>query len=270
MMLPAARQSAIVSRARADGTVKVTDLAPDLGVSEMTIRRDIESLVDEGLLQRVHGGATLPGMLATEEPGFDRKLSREEHEKEAIARAALCLVQPGSAIGLSAGTTTWRLAKLLAVTPGLTIVTNSIQLASLFYHSAPDTSGSTSVILTGGARTPSDALVGPIAISALRQLHLDVLFMGVHGMEAGVGYTTPNMLEAETNRAFMASARTVAVLADHGKWGTVGMSTIAPLASADILVTDDRLPARARETLETEGVDVRLATPKRPPRGSRA
>lgn len=261
MMLAAGRQSAIVSRARENGTVRVRELAGILNVSEMTIRRDIEALVEEGLLDRVHGGAKLPGGLSTDEPGFERKLAREEPEKEAIAREALKLVQPGAAIGMSAGTTTWRLAQLLVTHHDLTIVTNSVQIASVFYGQAAEGSHSIHVILTGGERTPSDALVGPIAISALAQLNLDTLFLGVHGMDEGVGFNTPNLLEAETDRAFVAAARRIVVLADHTKWGTIGMSTIAQLDDASVVITDDGISPHAREVLAGRSGELRLVTP---------
>jgi DeoR family glycerol-3-phosphate regulon repressor len=263
-MLAAARQSAIATRARENGTVRVAELASLLNVSEMTIRRDIDVLVSDGLLDRVHGGAKISGGLSTDEPGFELKLARQEYEKEAIAREALSLVEPGSAIGLSAGTTTWRLAKLLATHPQLTVVTNSVQIASVFYNQAAESGGAANVILTGGEHTPSDALVGPIAISALRQLHLDTLFLGVHGMDDGVGFTTPNLLEAEANRAFVASARRTVVLADHTKWGTVGMSTIAQLSDASVVITDTGLPQHARESLEAHAGQLRLVAPDYP------
>ena len=80
------------------------------------------------------------------------------------------------------------------------------------------------MILTGGVRTPSDALVGPVAVATIRSLHVDMLFMGVHGADAKAGLTTPNLMEAETNRAFTDSARHLVVLADHTKWGIVGLS----------------------------------------------
>lgn len=242
------------------GIVRISELSSMLGVSDMTVRRDIDVLAGAGLVQKVHGGAKVPGSLRTDEPGFEKKSVREEAEKSAIAREALSFVTPGSAIGLSAGTTTWALAKLLRPIEGLTIVTNSIQVADVFYRAAARKDGSrTSVILTGGERTPSDALVGPIAISALSQLHLDVLFMGVHGFEAKAGFTTPNLLEAETDRAFVATARSIIVLADHTKWGTVGMSTIAKLTDVDALVTDDAMPQDARETLSGMIHEVRFA-----------
>ncbi len=259
-MLAAARHSEIIARVRDHGVVRITDLSRMLGVSDMTVRRDIDTLSEAGLVQKVHGGAKVPGSLRTDEPGFEKKSMREETEKSAIAREALSFITPGSAIGLSAGTTTWTLAKSLRAIDGLTIVTNSIQIAEVFYRATNRKDGNrSSVILTGGERTPSDALVGPIAISALSQLHLDVLFLGVHGVEASAGFTTPNLLEAETNRAFAATARTVVVLADHTKWGTVGMSTIARLSDVDALVTDDAMPPDARETLRGLIREVRFA-----------
>ncbi|HWL96582.1 MAG TPA: hypothetical protein VNP20_04505, partial [Nocardioidaceae bacterium] len=119
--------------------------------------------------------------------------------------------------------------------PNLTVVTNSVRVAEVLHTTGPQ---SANVVLTGGVRTPSDALVGPIAVSSLQMLHLDVVFLGVHGMDARAGFTTPNLLEAETNRAFVAAARR---LADHTKWATVGISTIARLDEADFVVTGDGL-----------------------------
>ena len=84
---------------------------------------------------------------------------------------------------------------------------------------------------------------------AVRSMHVDLLFMGVHGMDDRGGFTTPNLLEAETNRALLRSAQQLVVVADHTKWGIVGLSTIAELGQADVLVTDDGLPEDARATL---------------------
>ena len=83
------------------------------------------------------------------------------------------------------------------------------------------------MLLTGGLRTPSDALVGPVAITALRSLHVDAVFLGVHGMDERAGFSTPNLLEAETNRAMIRSGRRLVVLTDSSKWGVVGLSSMA-------------------------------------------
>ncbi|PTA44449.1 DeoR/GlpR family DNA-binding transcription regulator [Micromonospora sp. RP3T] len=246
-MLARQRQTAILERVRAAGGVRVTELAAEFGVSDMTIRRDLETLHDQGLLAKVHGGATLAGPGSTDEPGFRAKSVRQAAEKAAIADHAARLVRPGAAIALSAGTTTAALARRLVDVPGLTVVTNSLPVAEILHVGGrPDQT----VVLTGGVRTPSDALVGPLAVAAVAALHLDLLFLGVHGISERAGFTTPNLMEADTNRALVAAADGLVVLADHTKWGTVGISSIVGLDAADVLVTDDRLTPDARGVLE--------------------
>jgi DeoR/GlpR family transcriptional regulator of sugar metabolism len=186
------------------------------------------------------------GSGSTEEPGFDAKSVRQCDEKAVIAERAAALVEPGTAVALSAGTTTAALAALLVDVPGLTVVTNSIPVADALYHSGRNDH---TVVLTGGIRTPSDALAGPVAEAAITSLNVDMLFLGVHGMSPRTGFTTPNLTEAGTNRLLVAAARRLVVLADHTKWETVGIATIAPLEAADVLITDSGLPAEARMQL---------------------
>src|SRR6266849_4430626 len=233
-MLARHRQSLILEDIRRTGSARVSDLTQRLGVSDMTIRRDLEVLARSGLVEKVHGGAVLPGAPRSHEPGFEAKSSLEQPAKAAIAHAAASLVTPGSAIGLSAGTTTFALAEQLLGIAGLTIVTNSVRVMSLF---------------TDGARTPSDALVGPVADLTIRSLHLDTLFLGCHGIDPTAGLTTPNLAEAETNRAFVKAARKVTVVADHTKWGIVGLSSFADLDDVDTLIADSGLPDEARTAL---------------------
>ncbi|WP_031166430.1 DeoR/GlpR family DNA-binding transcription regulator, partial [Streptosporangium roseum] len=248
-MLAQQRQQAILERVRGSGGVRVADLVRELGVSDMTIRRDLEVLAERGLVEKVHGGATAAGPGSTEEPGFAAKSMRQQPEKEAIAQYAAQLVRPGTAIALSAGTTTWTLAHSVVDVPNLTVITNSIRIADVFHRSPR---ADRTVVLTGGVRTPSDALVGPVAVAAVRGLHVDTLFLGVHGMDARAGFTTPNLLEAETNRELVASAHRLVVPADHTKWGTVGISTIAELSQAHVVITDSGLPDEARDELTAQ------------------
>ena len=249
------RHELIVGEVRRRGAARVTDLASLLGVSDMTVRRDLDLLDDAGLVTKVHGGATTPDQHSSFEPGFAAKSLRDVEDKAAIARAAAARVSPGAAIGLSAGTTTYQLAAELEPIANLTVVTNSIRVAEVLTQARPDRT----VVVTGGIRTPSDALVGPVAVQALRSLHLDVVFMGVHGMSEDAGYTTPNLMEADTNRAFIAAAQHLVVLADHTKWGVTGLSSFASLDEASVVISDQALPPAARDILGEQAGELVLA-----------
>ncbi|MDP8905124.1 MAG: DeoR/GlpR family DNA-binding transcription regulator [Chloroflexota bacterium] len=240
------RQAYILERVREEGAVRVADLVDTLGVSDMTVRRDLGVLHDRGLIEKMHGGAAaLPGSPVFE-PGFRAKSTLMQAEKEAIAAAAARLVTPGSAIALSGGTTTYALALRLVDIPDLTVVTNSIAVAEILHVRGRDDQ---TLILSGGVRTPSDALVGPLAVASISSLHVDTVFMGVHGMYQR-GFTTPNILEAETNRALIEAGRRLVVLADHSKWGVIGISAIARLDEAETLISDSGLDLAVRASLD--------------------
>ncbi|MEW2632887.1 DeoR/GlpR family DNA-binding transcription regulator [Streptomyces sp. NPDC048389] len=254
-LLAEQRRALILDEVRRRGGVRVNELTRRLNVSDMTVRRDLDALARQGVVEKVHGGAVPVAEPSTHEPGFEAKSALELRAKEDIARAAARLVAPGSAIALSGGTTTYALAHHLLEVPELTVVTNSVRVADVF-HSAQQSGteggrrpGAATVVLTGGVRTPSDSLVGPVADQAIRSLHFDMLFLGVHGISVEAGLSTPNLAEAETNRRLVRAARRVVVVADHTKWGTVGLSSFADLAEVDTLVTDAGLPAAAREEI---------------------
>ena len=242
------RQTLILERVREDGAVRVADLVRALGVSDMTIRRDLEVLNELGLIEKVHGGATAVEGSSQFEPGFSVKSTLMQSEKTLIAAAAASLVTPGTAIAISAGTTTFELAKHLTDVPGLTVLTNSVPVADVLHM---DGRPYQTVILSGGVRTPSDALVGPFTVDFIRSLHVDSVFMGTHGMDPRSGFTTPNILEAETNRALIDAGRRLIVLADHTKWGVVGISSVGRLEDADTIVTDTGLDASGRSQITT-------------------
>ncbi len=249
-MLAPRRRELILREIERNGGARVRELVDLLGVSPMTIRRDIEILADAGMVLRVHGGAALnpnSGSASSEEPSFDAKSRRQFVEKTSIAAVARGLIKSGSAIGITAGTTTAQLSTLLDDFEDLLIVTNSVAVADLL----PGKQRNITLLVTGGMRTPSNALVGPVAESTLENLHLDQLFLGVHGMSESAGYTSPNLLEAQTLRSFAAAAESVVVLADHTKWDTVGLSSIGPLGLADIVVTDSSLDPSNRRVLES-------------------
>ena len=243
-MLARQRQERILHEVDRHGGSRVSELVDILGVSDMTVRRDIEALAEKGLVRKVHGGATSVGGRSADEPGFQVKSEMHPVEKSAIARTAAAMIDPGASIAISAGTTAYAVAHELRNVADLTVVTNSPRVAELLHDPSRD---DLTVILTGGVRTPSDALAGPVAVAALRTLHVDTLVLGVHGIDERAGLTTPNLVEAETNRALVASARHVCLLADSSKWGTIGLSTFADLADVDLFVTDNAFPERARD-----------------------
>lgn len=254
-LLAEQRRALILEEVRRRGGARVNELTRMLRVSDMTVRRDLDVLARRGTVAKVHGGAVPVDEASTHEPGFEAKVSRQTSAKEEIARAAAAIAAPDSAIALTGGTTTYALARFLLGVPGLTVVTNSVRVADVFHTDRHGTSGTAqrppsdggaTVVLTGGVRTPSDALVGPVADAAIASLHFDLLFLGVHGISVEAGLSTPNLAEAETNRHFVRAARRVVVVADHTKWATVGLSTFAALREVDILVTDSGLPPEAR------------------------
>jgi DeoR/GlpR family transcriptional regulator of sugar metabolism len=146
------------------------------------------------------------------------------------------------------------MTRLIVNISGLTVVTNSTTVADAI--ATLDPTNQVSVILTGGVRTPSAALVGPVADRTLASMHVDQLFLGVHGMDERIGFTTPNLAEAATDRALIACAREVIVLADSSKWGVVGLADIAPLSAAHTVITDDKLPNEASRVLRDRVASV--------------
>lgn len=257
-MLLSERRASMLAIVRTRGSARVEDLAAELKVSAMTVRRDIDALVEEGLVERVRGGVTIvdgPARLGPLEAAIHRRTA----EKQKIAELAASLVQPGMAVGLSAGSTTWYLAKQLLEIRDVTVVTNSLAVADLFEEARDATEDGTSVVLTGGIRTPGRALVGPVAVRSLSYLHFDLTFLSVHGIHPEAGLTTPNILEAETSRALAASGGCTVVLADHSKWPAVSLTTIIDLDEVDLLLTDDGMSHEDLQAIRNHISDVRLA-----------
>lgn len=255
-MLAAQRKARILEEVSISGAKRITDLADSLGVSEVTIRRDVEQLSNQGLVDKVHGGVTANSLSSTVEPPFSFNSLKEQAAKDAMAALAATLVKPGQAIALMGGSSVYALAKRLRDVPALTIVTNSVPISDLF---AQNPRADQTVVLTGGVRTPTDSLVGNIASEVFSRFNLDLVFMGTHGMDSEFGFSSPNLVEAETNREVIRRAAKFVVLADHTKWGVRGFTSFANFESADIVITTQGLSKTARETLSKAVKDVRIA-----------
>jgi DeoR/GlpR family transcriptional regulator of sugar metabolism len=232
-MLTQERRDAILNALVTSSQARVGGLAAALEVSATTIRRDLRYLAGQGLIEKVRGGAILPRRLSRE-PHFVAARRMNSGAKTAIARAAVRFVQERTTIALSAGTTTWLIALHMPDFRELRFVTNSMNVAL-----ALENGGWDSIIVPGGQfRTPSDALVGPLAEQTLRRLNTDLLFIGAHSVDAAAGLTAPNVSEAETNRVLIANARQVIAVADSSKLGRVALASFAALEDLDVLITD--------------------------------
>lgn len=265
-MLTAERRALVLSAVIARGAVRVAELADELGVSVMTIRRDLDHLEADGELSKVHGGAIRTEHIDTArglEPLSSLKAAREPDAKRAIAAAALTFVSDGMTLALGAGTTTLELAKLLRGRD-VSVVTNSVSIFELLTDPSDQILHPTAVQLTGGQRTPSDALVGPIANAALERYRTDRAFLGVHGIDPSAGLTTPNLGEAETNRRLLDTAQSTVVLADHTKYNEIGAHLFASFDRIDRLITDRGMPAERQRSLAAV-VHLTIAEPSAPP-----
>jgi DeoR/GlpR family transcriptional regulator of sugar metabolism len=253
-MLMEERRRRILEHVRLRGVASMRELAGLLGASEVTVRRDLRAMADDGLLRRAHGGAMLPSGLA-HEPSYSEKAGQAAPEKAAIAEAAAGMVSAGDSILLGPGTTTLALARLLVDVAELTVVTNSLLVAQAL-EQAP----AVEVVLTGGTlRRSIHALVGPAAEQALRGLRASRAFLSGNGITAERGLTTPNLLVAAADRALAAAARQVVVLADHTKVGAETMCQTVACERIGRLVTDDRADRAELRAIEQAGVEVRVA-----------
>ncbi len=249
-MLKADRTSRILAHIAQVGSADVHELAELLEVSSATVRRDLQELHDQGLLHRTRGGAVTGGVNL--ELPLRHRHGKRRAEKRRIALAADRLVPDGAVVGLTGGTTTSELARVLAERGGLTIVTNAVNIAADLIV-RPDIK---LVVVGGIARTTSYELVGPAADRMLSRYHLDLAFIGVDGLTAREGCTTYDEMEAQTDRAFMRSAARSVVLADSTKIGRVTFAEICPLSEVHDLVSDDEVTEAQERAIAESGVRV--------------
>jgi DeoR family transcriptional regulator of aga operon len=246
------RLSRIVEQLSANGSVGVGDLAASLGVSAATVRRDLALLEEQRLLARTHGGAVAHGVLY--ELPLRYRSARHQEEKARIARAAVERVPDGAAVGMTGGTTTTEAARALSDRRGLTVVTNSLSIASELAVRP-----TLKLVVTGGvARPESYELVGPLAEASLAGLNLDVVLIGVDGITAAAGLTTHHEVEAHTNRALISRARRVIVVADSSKVGQVAFARICELGAVHEVITDQAADAGEVAAIREAGVEITL------------
>jgi DeoR/GlpR family transcriptional regulator of sugar metabolism len=241
----------VLRRLTARSEAGFTELAEEFGVSEMTIRRDLETLEADGLARRVRGGA-ISVVSRAYEPPLAVRAATASAAKAAIGAAAAALVNDGDTVIIDVGTTTLELARALHGRRGLTVVTASLPIA-VELGNDPDIR----VLVTGGqVRAGELSLTGGMAEDAFGALNCDLAFIGVAGICPVPGLTEYNPDDARVKRAAIAAARRSVVLADSSKLGRVAFATVAPLSAVDAVVTDAPAAHRAARDLAAAGAEV--------------
>lgn len=252
-MLIDERRRHILSLVQSEGRVLVGDLSRTLGISQITIRKDLEYLQSRGLAQRSHGGAIRIQSGALFDPSLQEKQKQHSQEKHRIAEAAAKMVQEGQCVMLDSGTTTSAVGHALKRFSQLTLITNAVNIAAELTNTPFE------VILIGGTlRKNSFSLVGPLAEDVLDEMHADILFLGVDGFDVETGITTPNFLESRVNRAMVKASRRVVVVCDSTKFNRRSLSRIVPTSAIHAVITDHNIPREAEEALRSQNVELIL------------
>lgn len=249
------RRNEILNSIHADGQVFVEELSTRFGVSEVTIRNDLDQLEQKNLLIRARGGA----MKIEGRVGVDYNLSEKDklnyQEKVRIGRAAASLISDSEIVLIDSGTTTVEMVKNLNEIKDLTVITNALNIAGVLINNP-----NVNLTIPGGyLRKNSQSLVGPMAERGLKNFYVDKAFLGVDGFDTKTGLYTPNIEEAHLNELMIEIANEVILLADSSKFKKKSFAYICPVEKIDIVVTDDKIDAEDRKRLEDAGVKVIIA-----------
>jgi DeoR family transcriptional regulator of aga operon len=245
------RRRRILEMVQRDGRVLVNELASHFHISQITIRKDLELLDGQGVIQRTHGGALPVQSGALLDPTLREKEKLHRRQKTMIAETAARLVEEGQSVLLDSGTTTTAIARALKDRAKLTVITNAINIAAELAGTQVE------VILTGGMlRKNSFSLVGPLAEQTLMQLSADILFLGVDGFDTKLGLFTPNLLESQVNRAMVKIARRTIAVCDSSKFSRRSLCNIMPVSAIHEVITDKQIPRSDLNALKEAGVKI--------------
>ncbi len=252
-LLQAERRQRIFEEVLARHTVSVTDLATRFDVSAMTVRRDLQALEEQGLVESVHGGAKTSNQNPFELSFAQRELAGVD-AKRAIGRTAAALVGDGETVALDASTTTLQVARNLIARQPLTVVTNGIKTAAELGHRP-----GIDVIVTGGNLLQTASLVGPFARATLERLRVDWLFFSVTGVSDRLELTGPSDLDAEMKGAMLAIARRVVLVADSSKLGRGSYVRVAGPGDLHDVVTDSGISPEWAARVTDAGIRLHVA-----------
>jgi len=248
-MKPHERQPQIEAIIRREGEVSVDMLAARFDVSSETIRRDLGTLAERGLVQKVHGGARRPFLIA--EPSHDARLGSEIEAKALIGRSLGRAVVPGETIFIDTGSTTLAAADTLAAIPGLTIITNSCRLAERLGRT------DATIHLLGGRYGADNAqTTGSAVVQQLQAFRADRAILTVSAIDPAIGAMDANFDEAEIARAMIRNARSVTVLADATKFGRQAAHAVCDTDQIDLIISDGKLQKAHKEALIDRGIEI--------------
>ena len=257
-----ARRRRILHLLETEGSVKVEELAGSFEVSQVTVRKDLAELEEQGMLQRTYRGATFLHR-SRFNASFFQRLQMHGSSKDLIARAAMAYIHDDDTIIIDAGSTTLALAQVLpSQFRSLYVITSSVPAALELSRAGYE------ILLVGGqVRNHSLALVGPTAIKTLETFHADRAFLGSSGITLTHGHSTPNPLDAEVKQAMMRSADESYVLADSTKFGHACLANFASLSEIHLTITDFGMPAEFSEAFTKRGVRLQVVELDRTPEG---
>lgn len=258
-LVPVDRRHVILERVADEQTIHVGSLARELGVSEMTIRRDIRRLERDGFLRQTYGGATAH-LTRSLDVAFNARALQHPREKRLIAMHAATLVETAGTMFLGIGTTVEQFARYLHARPDLTAVTASLPTASLL-----GTRTLRTIALGGEILRDELTATGPIAVATLERYRFDVAVIGAAGISARWGITELSDHEAEIQRVAIARAASVIVLVDGSKMGRATSAIVGPATAVHMLVTDPSADGEEISALRALGIRVIVVAPRAAP-----
>jgi len=252
-MLEVQRHQGIIKQIKQNGAVRVSNLSKLFGVSQNTIRRDLQKLEEEGLVKRTHGGAILENFYGIDLPFIAREDTYQE-EKQRIGKRAAEIIQDGESIILDAGTTVAQVARNIKNKHNLTVITNAVNVALELADCREILT-----ILTGGIiRGVTNCLVGYQAEEFLSEVHVDRLFLAAGGISVEEGLTNPNPFEVPVKKAMIKASEEVILLVAHNKIGNVSLTPITSIDAVHRMITDDGASREEIELFQKRGIEVIL------------
>jgi DeoR/GlpR family transcriptional regulator of sugar metabolism len=245
------RQQQIARLLSRQQRLSVAEICEQFSISEATARRDLESLAEQGKLQRVHGGAILVEQAPPELPILQRE-SEQANEKQRIGQAAAALVEDGETVFLSSGTTVLEAARALRGRHNLTVITNSLAVI----NALAGAEGISVICLGGMLRNSELSFIGHITEQSLSELRADKVLLGTRAISLEHGLTHDYFPETVTDHAVLKVGREIIVLADHTKFGRAAAVLLAPVESIHTIVTDVQAPDEFVRAVQKRGIKV--------------